>query len=118
MILDLHVGWSWVVVIGNGIAGLWCLGAHRWSVLRVPALWWLVIAAQVAVFVQAASGVYVVAVDGITAPGLHMIYGFVSIVAVAVLYAYRSQLRALSYLLYGFGGLFLMGLGIRAMILG
>jgi len=33
-------------------------------------------------------------------------------------YSYRAQLRHKLYLLYGFGGLFLMGLGIRAMLVG
>ena len=37
VILDLHDLWSWVVVIGNGIAGAWCLGAHWVPALRVKA---------------------------------------------------------------------------------
>jgi hypothetical protein len=36
---------------------------------------------------------------------------------VAIIYSYRSQLRHRVYLLYGLGGLFVMGLGIRAMVL-
>ena len=48
----------------------------------------------------------------------HMFYGFVAIIAIAILYSYRAQLRHRLYLLYGFGGLFIMGLGIRAMIVG
>jgi hypothetical protein len=47
-----------------------------------------------------------------------MFYGFVAIIAVAILYAYRAQLRHRLHLLYGFGGLFVMGLGIRAMLVG
>ncbi len=46
-----------------------------------------------------------------------MFYGFVAVISVALLYSYRFQIRAWQYLLYGFGGLFLMGLGIRAMVL-
>jgi hypothetical protein len=46
----------------------------------------------------------------------HMFYGFVAIVAVGIVYSYRQQLRHRLYLLYGFGGLFLMGLGIRALL--
>ena len=47
-----------------------------------------------------------------------MFYGFVAIIAVAIIYSYRDQMQADRYLLYGFGGLFLMGLGIRAMLVG
>ena len=45
-----------------------------------------------------------------------MFYGFVAIIAVGIIYCYRSQMRHRLYLLYGLGGLFLMGLGIRAML--
>jgi hypothetical protein len=52
------------------------------------------------------------------APKFHMFYGFVAIIAVAIIYSYRAQMRHRLYLLYGLGGLFLMGLGIRAMLVG
>ena len=52
------------------------------------------------------------------APQFHMFYGFVAIIAIAIIYAYRAQLRHRLYLLYGFGGLFIMGLGIRALLVG
>jgi hypothetical protein len=45
-----------------------------------------------------------------------MFYGFVAFIAVGILYSYRQQLRERVYLLYGFGGLFVMGLGIRALL--
>ncbi len=117
MTLDLHAAWAWVVVIGNAAAGLWCLGAHWLPPMRVRGMWAFVAVMQVTIFVQVVLGVYLVAAEGIEAPGMHMFYGFISIVAVAILYAYRTQLRAWQYLLYGLGGLFLMGLGIRAMFL-
>ena len=47
-----------------------------------------------------------------------MFYGFVAIIAVAIIYSYRAQMAKHLYLLYGLGGLFLMGLGIRAMLVG
>jgi len=52
------------------------------------------------------------------APQFHMFYGFVAIIAVGLLYSYRVQMRHRLYLLYGFGGLFVMGLGIRAVLVG
>jgi hypothetical protein len=59
-----------------------------------------------------------VAGQKITAPQFHMFYGFVAIVSVALIYSYRPQMEKYRYLLYGFGGLFLMGLGIRAVLVG
>jgi hypothetical protein len=38
-LLDVHRTWAWVVVIGNGLAGLWALAAHRSPSLRSRALW-------------------------------------------------------------------------------
>jgi hypothetical protein len=70
----------------------------------------------VAIFVQVALGVGLVAGEGIEAPQFHMFYGFVALITVGLIYSYRAQLARHRYLLYGFGGLFLMGLAIRAML--
>ena len=118
MLVDLHKSWAWFVIIANGLAGVWALGAHKLEPLRTRALWWFICFAQVAVFVQVILGVVMVSRDKLEFPQFHAFYGFVSIIAVAVIYSYRTQLRGRTYLLYGFGGLFLMGLGIRAMLVG
>jgi hypothetical protein len=116
-LLDVHGWFAWVVVAANGVAGLWALGAHWFAELRHRSLWWFTAAAQVAIFVQVVLGVALVAGEGIEAPEMHMFYGFVALVAVGIIYSYRQQVTAHRYLLYGFGGLFLMGLAIRAMVL-
>jgi hypothetical protein len=118
LLLELHRSWAWVVIIGNALAGLWALGAHRWPQLRMRALWWFTALMELAVFVQVAMGVGLVAGEGLEAPQFHMFYGFVAIITVGIIYSYRAQLRPKLYLLYGLGGLFLMGLGIRAMLVG
>ena len=104
------------MIIGNGLAGVWSLAAHRLPALRTRALWWFTAAVEVAVFVQVGLGVGMVAGQEREAEQFHMFYGFVAIVAVGILYSYRQQLRHMLYLLYGFGGLFVMGLGIRALL--
>ena len=114
---EVHRGFSWVPIIANAVAGTWALGAHRYAALRKPALWWFTGVAQVSVFVQVFLGVALTRQQGVETPQFHAFYGFVAIVAVAIIYSYRSQLRHRIYLLYGFGGLFVMGLGIRSMLL-
>lgn len=70
-------------------------------------------------FVQVALGVGMVAGQHLEAPQFHMFYGFVAIIAVGIIYSYRNQIaRQYLYLLYGGGGLFIMGLGIRALLVG
>jgi hypothetical protein len=144
-LLDVHEGWAWFVIIGNGLAGLWALAAVRLQSLRLRALWWFTLIAELSIFVQVALGVGMVAGQDREAPQFHMFYGFVAIIAVAIIYSYRYQVGTVRhepgpdadvaddgpdagvvvtqdpkwrYLLYGLGGLFLMGLGIRAMLVG
>ena len=117
-LLDVHTSWSWLMIVGNGLAGLWALVAHKNVALRSRALWWFTGLAQFTVFVQVVLGVAVVNRDKIEYPAFHAFYGFVAIIAIAIIYSYRAQLKSKMYLLYGFGGLFIMGLGIRAMLVG
>ena len=114
---DVHVAWAWVTITSNGLAGLWAFGAHRWQGLRTRALWWFTAAAEVAVFIQVALGVGLVSGQHIDPPKFHMFYGFVAIITVGIAYSYRQQLQKV-YLWYGAFGLFIMGLGIRAVLVG
>ena len=97
---------------------MWALAAHFWPGFRTRALWWFTVFVEFAIFVQVALGVGMVAGQKIKAPQFHMFYGFVAIIAVGIIYSYRQQLRHRLYLLYGLGGLFVMGLGIRALLVG
>lgn len=110
----VHVDWAWVVIVTNGLAGLWALGAHRYGELRHQALWYATAVAEAAVVVQVVLGVVLIQGLDRQAYEFHMLYGFSAFVAVGILYSYRNQLRRQMYLLYGFGGLFIMGLGLRA----
>lgn len=108
---------AWVVIVGNAIAGSWALAAHWVLRLRTRALWWFTAVAEVAIFLQAVFGVAMIAAEGREADQFHMFYGFVAIITVGIIYSYRAQLEGHRFLLYGLGGLFLMGLAIRALLL-
>ncbi|CAN5796566.1 hypothetical protein BH24ACT3_BH24ACT3_14350 [soil metagenome] len=110
-----------MVIIGNGLAGVWALAAHRVTGLRTRALWWFTVIAELTIFVQAGLGVALVSGEGLEAPQFHMFYGFVAIIVVGIAYSYRTTstwVRQRRFLFYGATGLFLMGLGIRAMLVG
>lgn len=117
MIADAHTVMAWVVVIANGLAGVWALGAHFAEPLRRKALWPFIAVAQVMLFVEVALGVVRLGQIEGEAPEFHTFYGFLTLIAVAILYGYRSQMQHVRYLLYGGGSLFIMGLAIRAMFL-
>jgi hypothetical protein len=120
MLLDLHESWAWFVIVSNGLAGAWALAANWLPALRTRALWWFTAVAELTIFVQVILGVTLVNKEKLEFPQFHAFYGFVAIIAVAILYSYRGApwLKGRVYLLYGLGGLFLMGLGIRAMLVG
>lgn len=72
--------------------------------------------AEVAILVQVLVGVILVSADKLKPPRFHMFYGFVAFIAVGVAYSYRASMQGRLEVLYGVVGLFLMGLGIRAML--
>lgn len=117
-LLELHEGWAWIVLVLNAVAGVWALTAHSVEAVRTTALWWFIGVAQVTVAVQIFIGVALVNAQERELPELHALYGFSGLIAVGVLYGYRAQMRHKIHLLYGFGSLFLMGLAIRAMVMG
>ncbi len=116
LLTDLHATWAWVVIIGNGLAGTWSLFALRVPGLRTRALWWFTAIVQIAIVLQVVLGVVLVNAHELKVERFHMFYGFVAIIAGTIMYSYRHALAHRVHLLYGLGGLFLMGLGIRAML--
>lgn len=118
-IFDIHWFWGYVSIVVNGLAGLYCLAAWRWHGLRGKPVWTVTIVAETAVLVQVFLGTVLVAGDDgyrTTVPRFHMFYGFVIFVTIGLLYQYREQMKGRLEMLYGFGGLFIMGLGIRAVL--
>ncbi len=117
---DLHRQLAWFLVLSNAAVGTWALVAHLVPALRVRPLWWAVIMAQLSAFAIAIVGVLMVNRYGLELDQFHALYGFSCIVAVGILYSYRGSpfVKDQVFLLYGFGSLFIMGLGIRAMFLG
>lgn len=116
---DAHLVTAWLLIGVNAVAGAWCLLAHRYEQLRGRVLWGVVIVAQVLAFLQAVFGALLSQQDGVVLDDMHALYGFSAIVAAMILYAYRTSpfMRGKEHLLYGVGSLFIMGLGLRELVL-
>ena len=116
---DAHVATGWFLIVSNAVVGIWALVAQYVPALRHRTLWWATTVAQLSTLVVAAFGALVVNRDGIELDSFHALYGFSTIFAVAILYSYRNSpfIADKVHLLYGLGGLFIMGLGIRALFL-
>jgi hypothetical protein len=117
-IRQLHSTFALIVIFANAFAGLFAFAAHKSKSLAVRPIWWLVATAQTLVFVQAILGVALQSEENLEPRDFHYLYGFSMIVFIALLYGYRTQVGEKRYLLYGFGSLFIMGLGIRAFYIG
>lgn len=115
---DWHDNVAVVLVVTNGVGGAWALAAHRWPSLRGWPLWITIGLAQATTFVMAITGTIMMTRDDLQPARLHALYGFSAIIAVGILYSYRSSpfVRGKQYLLYAGGSLFIMGLGLRELI--
>ena len=116
---DAHVVTGWFLIISNGNVGVWALAAQYLETLRHRVLWWATLIAQCSTVVVAVTGAVIVNQDGVELDSFHALYGFSTIFAVAILYSYRTRpfIADKLHLLYGCGGLFIMGLGIRNLFL-
>ncbi len=114
---ETHAWFAWVVVATNAVVGLWALGAHYEHRLRSAWLWRATTVAELTIFVEVALGVAMISLQEREVDQFHAFYGFVALASVGIVYSYRQQLAPHRYLLYGFGGLFLMGLALRSITL-
>ncbi len=118
MLFDIHRAWGYAAIVANFLAGVHLLCAWKWPGLRKKWLWWPTIIAEAMMLIQVLLGVLLVTAQDFKPPRFHMFYGFVSFITIGLLYSYRYvwQARGWMELAYGLGGLFIMGLGIRAVL--
>ena len=103
-------------MIVGGVAGGLTTAAHWIESLRVRQLWWLHHVFHLLIAVQVTFGALLIANSELDANGEHVFYGFLTFIGVGLILGYR-HLTEYRYLLYGLGGLFVMGLAIRAFTL-
>lgn len=115
---DLYTVGLWTQVGLAAAAGAWALAAHRWERLRGRALWVFTIVTYLLVTANVIMASVLLARYDWEFPELHMLYEFSGIVAIGIIYSYGVQLKSRRYLIYGGGGLFLMGLALRSIFMG
>ncbi len=117
--LTWHERAGWALIVVSAVAGVLSLTAQWVPRLRGRWVWVVVGVSQVLAFVPAVLGVILVSRFDIELDSMHALYGFSAIVAVGILYSYRKgeYLRGKEHLLYGVGCLFIMGLGLRNLVL-
>ncbi len=113
---SFHSWWGYVAIVANGLVGLAALLAWQVTKVRGRWLWIATIVAESAMMLQVLVGVILIASKDYTVPRFHMFYGFLAFLTVGLAYQYRGQMRGRREMLYGLVGLFIMGLGIRAVL--
>jgi hypothetical protein len=113
---DVHEVLGYVAILANAVVGLLALVAWRVGRLRGRWLWVVTIVAEVLILLQVVFGVVLVAGYDIQPPRIHMFYGFLVFLTVGLAFQYRDAMKGRTELLYGLVGLFIMGLGIRAVL--
>lgn len=117
-LLSWHRWLAWGLIVANGAVGGWALAAHYRRRLGGRPLWAAIAGAQLFAFAEAITGAVLMTRYDREPARLHALYGFSAVIAVGILYSYRTtpSMRGKEYLLYAGGSLFIMGLGIRALV--
>ena len=121
-LLTFHEYWGYTSIVANALVGVAALGVywfrreHDVRRDRERWLWYATIAAEAALMVQVLIGTILVAAGHYKPVRFHMFYGFVAFLTVGLAYQYRRSMRGRLELFYGLVGLFLMGLGLRAVM--
>jgi hypothetical protein len=105
---------GFVAVVANGIAGIVALVAWRVQRWRGRWVWAATIVAECLFMFDVIVGTVLFVAYDIDVPRIHMFYGFLVFLTVGLAFQYRDAMHGRTELLYGLVGLFLMGLGIRA----
>jgi hypothetical protein len=115
-LLDFHKVWAYIAISANAVVGVAALVVWRVPRLRGKWLWGATVTAEAMMMLQVLVGVVLVSSKDYVAPRFHMFYGFLAFLTVGLAYSYRKQMRGRREMFYGLVGLFLMGLGIRAVL--
>lgn len=117
---ELHDVLAWVVIGLNAVVGAWFVAGQYLAALQHRIVWVATMVAQLPVFAVAITGAILGSRDGIELDDMHALYGFSGIIAIGILYSYRSSdfIRDRQWLMYGIGSWFIMGLGLRNLVLG
>jgi hypothetical protein len=115
-LFDFHKVWGYVAISANAVAGVLALIAWRVRRARGRWLWIVTIVAEAMMILQVLVGAILEASKEYAAPRFHLFYGFLAFLTVGLAAQYWRQMRGRRELLYGLVGLFIMGLGIRAVL--
>ena len=112
----VHIVFGWTAIGVNALAGVVALVAFGVPRARGRWVWVVTIVAEAMMMLEVVMGVVLLSGDRYEVERFHMFYGFVAFLTVGLAFQYRDAFRGRTELLYGLVGLFMMGLGLRAVV--
>ena len=115
-LMEVHIRLASTAILYTIILALWGL----WRFFRrqgVDSAYWGALAiAEILYVFELGLGLYLWLASGVPTPGMHLLYGVVSILVIPAVFFYtRGNEERRAVLLYGVSLLFLMGIAFRAM---
>lgn len=113
---SFHRFWGWVAMALLAVVGIWGLGLAATGRRPGRPFWTGVGVAITAMTAQVGMGLYAFGIVGTEPGNQHLFYGIVILFSFAFAYIYRPQLARRPALSYGLLLLFVVGLGVRAVL--
>ncbi len=115
MVSVFHSTWAWVSIYLTGFTGLMLIGFFLANKPKNYLMDYLIKLSVISVLIQISAGLYLLG-TGIEPGSFHLFYGVVILFTLIFIYIYRADMDKKPELFWGLAILFIMGLGIRAVL--
>lgn len=115
MVSVFHSTWAWVSIYLTGFTGLMLIGFFLANKPKNNLIDYLIKLSVISVLIQISAGLYLFGI-GIEPGSFHLFYGVVILFTLIFIYIYRADMDKKPELFWGLAILFIMGLGIRAVL--
>ena len=115
MVSVFHSTWAWVSIYLTGFTGLMLIGFFLANKPKNNLIDYLIKLSVISVLIQISAGLYLFGI-GIEPGSFHLFYGVVILFTLIFIYIYRGDMDKKPELFWGLAILFIMGLGIRAVL--
>jgi hypothetical protein len=115
MVSEFHNIWAWLSIYLSGFTGLLLITFFLMKKPKNNLSDYLIKLSIASVIVQIFAGLYLYG-TGVNPGSFHLFYGIVILFTLVFIYIYRNDLNQQPELFWGLAMLFIMGLGIRAVL--
>ena len=115
MVSVFHSTWAWVSIYLTGFTGFLLIGFFLANKPKNYLMDYLIKLSVISVLIQISAGLYLFGI-GIEPGSFHLFYGVVILFTLIFIYIYRADMDKKPELFWGLAILFIMGLGIRAVL--